>query len=54
MLIKQQKTEKLTHCSWLNNFCRFNKNDEYIFNSYSEKEAMFYLYIWFIQNNVVK
>ncbi len=43
ILIKQQKTDKITHCSWLNDLCSFNKK-QMKFNSYSEDYAvLFYI-----------
>ncbi len=39
MLIRQHRWEKITHCSWLNHFWIFNKN-QFIFDSYSEDYAV--------------
>ncbi len=37
MLIKQNK--EITHCSWLNSFCNFNKDESLI---YTVKYAMLF------------
>ncbi len=43
-LIKQQYKFKITHCSWVNDICSFNKKQRKV-NSYSEDYALLF-YIW--------
>ncbi len=42
------KWEKISHCSWLNLFCNFNKK-KYIFNLHSKEYAVFYAFDYFIK-----